>query len=51
MLGGLPMILSIFGIVLATLATLAGWRFLAATLDRELLAEANAAPLEWEVKQ
>jgi len=45
------MILSIFGIILATLATLAGWRFLALATDRELLAEANEAPLEWEVER
>ncbi len=45
------MILSIFGIVLGVLATLAGWRFLLLATDRELLAEANEAPLEWEVER
>ncbi len=37
-------------IIIGTLAVLAGWRFLAQALDAELLAEANRAPLEWEVK-
>lgn len=38
------MILPAFLLVGGTLATLAGWRFLALATDREALAEANAAP-------